>query len=289
MGIYRGITVQDEEAVFEIDDGESGLLHVRSLVDAELRLYMLISIISECEVGAEPAWRTTTKNNSTTPAWNETHDFVVTDFDQQIKVVLSDHDVNSDDEIGSAFTTVKEILLAGGKQELRMVHKGSEIDGNIALSCEYFQFTSEDSGSLSSSAHSGDGLMSGLLNVLVASVFGIKGQRETLKPSVVITWGSKHRFQTFVKTDAPGTDINNPTFEQQFRIPVTTANVSNESLRIAVLDGEREVGSVDVPLADLQNKDSLEQDFDVGGGTKVRASISLRGLKSASLQEMAMR
>ncbi|KAE9981731.1 hypothetical protein EG328_011429 [Venturia inaequalis] len=242
----------------------------------------------ECEVGAEPSWRTTTKNNSTTPAWNETHDFVVTDFDQQIKVVLSDHDVNSDDEIGTAITTVKDILLAGGKQELGMMHKGAEVDGKIALSCQYFQFTSEDSSSLSASTHSGDGLMSGLLNVLVASAFGIKGQRETLKPSVVITWGSKHRFQTAVKTDAPGTDINNPTFDQQFRIPVTTTNMSNDSLRMAVLDGQTEIGSVDVPLTDLYNKLSLEQDFDVGG-VRVRASISLRGIKSASLQDMAMR
>lgn len=213
---------------------------------------------------------------------------MVTDFDQQIKVVLSDHDVNSDDEIGTALTTVKDILLAGGKQELGMTHKGDEINGKITLSCEYFHFTSEDSDSLSASAHSGDGLISGLLNVLVATAFGIKGQRETLKPSVVITWGSKHRFQTAVKSDAPGTDINNPTFDQQFRIPITTANMSNESLRLAVLDGETEVGSVDVPLVDLYNKVSLEQDFDLGG-VRVRASISLRGIKSASLQDMAMR
>lgn len=250
---------------------------------------MNIDIVSECDVGAEPTWRTTTKNNSTTPVWNETHDFVVTDFDQQIKVVLSDHDVNSDDEIGTALTTVKDILLAGGKQELGMIHKGAEINGKIALSCQYFQFTSEDSGSLSASAHGGDGLISGILNVLIASAFGIKGQRETLKPSVVVTWGSKHRYQTAVKTDAPGTDINNPTFDQQFRILVTTANMSTESLRIAVLDGESEVGAVDVPITDLHHKDSLEQDFDIGVGVRVRACILLRGIKSASLQDLAMR
>ncbi|QDS75787.1 hypothetical protein FKW77_000001 [Venturia effusa] len=242
----------------------------------------------EFEVGAEPAWRTTTKNNSTTPAWNEIHDFVVTDFDQQIKVVLSDHDINSDDEIGTALTTVKDILLAGGRQELAMTHKGADVGGRIVLSCQYFQFTSADSSSLSSSAHSADGLMSGHLNVLIANAFGIKGHRESLKPSVVVTWGSKHRFRTSVKQDAPGTDINNPTFDQQFRIPVTTTDMTNQSLRIAVLDGEREVGAVDVLIADLQNKDSLVRDFDVGEA-KVRASVSLRGITSASLREMAIR
>jgi Ca2+-dependent lipid-binding protein len=77
---------------------------------------------AEIEVGAEPAWKTSTKNNTTTPAWGETHDFVVTDYDQVIKVTVSDHDVNSDDEVGVGITTVRDILLAGGKQDLSLLH-----------------------------------------------------------------------------------------------------------------------------------------------------------------------
>jgi len=245
---------------------------------------------AEIEVGAEPAWRTTTKNNTTTPTWGETHDFVVTDFDQCIKVVVSDHDVHSDDEVGVAVTTIKEILLAGGKQELGMLHKGSESDGKIALSCEFFQYTAEDSSSFSASSHGGVGLMCGLLNVLVAGAFGIKGQRETLNPSVVVTWGSKHRFQTAVKTDAPGTDINNPTFDQQFRIPITTADITAGSLRIACMDKETEIGAVEVPFEDLQKAPdmTLQDNFDVGGGVTVRASVSLRGVKPASMQKTTL-
>ncbi|ATZ47681.1 hypothetical protein BCIN_02g09370 [Botrytis cinerea B05.10] len=240
---------------------------------------------AEIEVGAEAAWRTTTKNNTTTPAWGETHDFVVSDFDQRIKVVVSDHDLNSDDEVGVAVTSVKEILLAGGKQELGMLHKGSETDSKIALSCEFFQFTTEDSNSFSESSHSGDGLMCGIINVLVAGAFGIKGQRETLKPSVVVTWGSKHRFQTAVQADAPGTDINNPTFDQQFRIPVTAEDVTAGNLRMVCMDGETEIGNVEIPFEDLQNATemTLQDNFDVGDGVRVRASISLRGVKPASM------
>lgn len=37
------------------------------------------------KVGAESEWRTSTKNDSYTPEWNETHDFLVADFDQIIK------------------------------------------------------------------------------------------------------------------------------------------------------------------------------------------------------------
>ncbi|PQE09510.1 C2 domain-containing protein [Rutstroemia sp. NJR-2017a BBW] len=240
---------------------------------------------AEIEVGAEPAWRTTTKDNTTTPVWGETHDFVVTDFDQRIKVVVSDHDLNSDDEVGEAVTTVKEILVASGKQELAMVHKGAETDGKVALSCEFFPFTAEDSSSFSASSHSGDGLMCGIVTVLIAGAFGIKGQRETLKPSVVVTWGSKHHFQTAVQTDAPGTDINNPTFDQHFRIPVAAADVTAGNLRIICMDKETEIGSVEIPFEDLQKAPdmTLQDNFDVGDGVRVRASVSLRGVRSGSM------
>ena len=244
---------------------------------------------AEIEVGAEPAWRTSTKNNTTRPAWGETHDFVVTDYDQCIKVTVNDHDVNSDDEVGVAVTTVRETLVAGGKLELDMLHKGEENGGKVALSCEFFQFTHEDGGSFSASTHSSDGLLSGLISVLIAGVVGIKGARETLQPSILVTYGDKHRFQTAIKTDAPGTDINNPTFDQQFRIPVT-GDMTSGTLRIACMDKETEVGAAEVPFADLAKAPdmTLTDNFDVGNGAKVRASICLRGLKHASLQEITL-
>jgi len=243
---------------------------------------------AEVQVGAEPVWRTATKNNTTRPTWGETHDFVVTDIDQCIKITVSDHDVNSDDEVGVAVTTVKEILAAGGTLELGMLHKGDE-RGKIAVTGEFFQFTPESGDSFSASSHSGEGLMSGVINVLVAGAFGIKGARETLQPSIVVTCGDKHRFQTVVKTDAPGTDINNPNFDQQFRIPVT-GNITSGSVRIACMDKENETGAVEIPFGDLEKAPdmTLTDNFDVGSGTKIRASICLRGLQHASLQETTL-
>lgn len=246
---------------------------------------------AEIEVGAEPAWRTTTKNNTTSPAWGETHDFVVTDWDQCIKVTVNDHDVNSDDEVGFGVTTVRDILVAGGKQELPLIHKGAETGGTVGITCDFFQFTSAEGDGFTASSHSNDGLMSGLLNVLIAGAFGIKGARETLKPSVVVTWGSKHRFQTAIKSDAPGTDINNPTFDQHFRLPVTAADAgAGEALRIAVFDKEAEVAGIDIPFKELAEGQDMTrtENFDLGNGVKVRASISLRGLKHANVQEMVL-
>ena len=181
--------------------------------------------------------------------------------------------------------------MADGKKELGLVHKGKDTDGKLSLSCQFFQFAA-DSSSFSASNHKGDGLLCGLLTVLVAGAFGIKGQREELNPSVVVSWGSKHRFQTAVKTDAPGTDINNPSFDQQFRILVTADMVGSgaESLRIACMNKETEIGAADVPFTDLLKAPNmtLEDKFGVGNGTTVRASIRLSGVKAATMQETAL-
>jgi len=248
---------------------------------------------AKVEVGAEAAWKTSVKNNTTSPAWGETHDFVVTDFDQCITIDVEDQDVGSDDEVGLAVTTVKEILLAdGGRQELGLVRKGEETDGKVAITARFFQFAA-DAASFSASDHKGDGRLCGLATILVAGAFGIKGQREELSPSVVVTWGDKHRFQTVVKTDAPGTDISNPSFAQNFRIPITADMVGGsnaQGFRITLMNKGKEMGSADVPFADVLKAPSmiLQDKFDVGNGATVRASICLRGVSAATMQEMAM-
>lgn len=246
---------------------------------------------AKVEVGGEEGWQTATKNNTNKPAWNETHDFVVSDFDQCIKVDVKDEDVGGDDDVGLAVTTVREILKAGGRQELTLVHKDQETDGRVSISCQFFKYVA-DAGSLTASDHKGDGRLSGIATILVAGAFGIKGQRETLKPSVVVTWGKTQRFQTTIKSDAPGTDISNPAFDQAFRLPITTDLVggSPDNFRIALLDGEKEIGAVDVPfskVADAPDK-LLQQKFDVGNGASVRASIRLRGVVPGEMEQVAL-
>lgn len=240
------------------------------------------------EVGAEEAWKTATKNNTTSPVWNETHDFVVTDFDQIVKIAVEDQDLNGDDEVGTAVTTVKDILLAKTAQhELPLILKGAETGGKVALTCQFFEFTSTEN-SFAASDHKGDGLMCGLVTILVASARGIQGKREELSPSVVVSWGAKHKFQTAVVADAVGVDVNNPGFNQNFRVPVTPDMVGSgaEHFRIALMNKEKEVGAVEVPFADVLNAPemTLQNKFAVGeGGATVRASICLKGVRAANV------
>jgi len=244
---------------------------------------------AKVSVGAEEAWQTSVKNNTTRPTWGETHDFVVTDFDQCLKIDVMDQDVGGDDEVGLAVTTVKDILLAGGRQDLALLRKGEQTDGQVSVACQFFEFAADGTSFSASADHKAAGQLRGLVTILVAGASGIQGQREELKPSVVVTWGKKHHFRTVIKTDAPGTDINNPAFDQNFRIPIT-ADTGAEDFRIALMNGEKEVGGVDVAYADVVGAPdmTLQHAFDVGGGATVRASICLRGVRAASMQEKVL-
>tara|TARA_R110002060_G_scaffold49382_1_gene60336 strand:- start:2531 stop:2896 length:366 start_codon:yes stop_codon:yes gene_type:complete len=113
-----------------------------------------------------------------------------------------------------------------------------------------------------------------------------------LNPSVVVSWGEKHRFQTAAKTDAPGTDISNPAFDQAFRIPITADMLGSgaQNFRIALMNKQDEIGAIDIPLSDVQQAPDmiLQNKFDVGSGATVRASICLRGIVAASMEESTL-
>lgn len=245
-------------------------------------LKKLIHDVPDCyvlvNVSAEEAWRTKTIKNNHHPEWNQERDFLVASLDQGIDVDVKDSDTASDDDIGVASTTVRELLRQGGKQELNLVHNEEETNGKLTVSARYFTFVA-DAASLSDA--SGAGTV-GLLSVIIASVLGIQGKREALKPSVKVTWGDK-TFRTMIKTDAPGTDIENPVYDQAFKAPVTAGMVPGPPVRIALMDGETEVGAAEVSLDEVLATPglALQKGLDVGNGTTIRAGVWLRGVRAA--------
>ncbi|KAJ0125312.1 c2 domain-containing protein [Diaporthe amygdali] len=249
-------------------------------------LNKIIKDVPDCyckvTVGAEDEWRTSTKKDEINPEWNETHDFLVADNDQEIVIDVQDEDLGSDDDIGIATTSVKQILLEGGSQELQLVHKGDPTDAKVTVRAEFYNFV-DDAGILSSQGSGEEGQIVGLATVLIGSVSGLQGQRDELNPSVKISWGEKE-FLTAAKTYTPGTDIFNPSFDQAFRIPLTSASLANpESFKISLLNKKDETGAFEIPFSDILQAPGLikEENFAVGLGVTVRASISLRALKLA--------
>ncbi|RSL84091.1 hypothetical protein CDV31_016747 [Fusarium ambrosium] len=248
-------------------------------------LEKLVKDIPDCycdvTVGAEGEWRTSTQKNNHDPEWNETHDFLVADYDQCITIDVNDEDLAGDDDIGIAATTVKQVLLAGGTQELTLDHKGEPTGSKLTVHAKFYKFVGETD-SISVQMKS-EGQICGLATVLIAAVAGLTGQRDELNPSVKVSWGDKE-FATPGKTYSPGTDIFNPAFDTAFRFPITADMLADPpSFKLTLMNGPDESGSYEVPFASVVDAPTmdLEEEFDVGAGTVVRARVSLRGLQLA--------
>lgn len=251
-------------------------------------LSKVVKDVPDCYVkvklGAEKEWRTSTQKNDHDPEWNETHDFLVSDYDQIIALDIQDDDLAGDDDIGIAETTVKNILLDNGVKELALTHKGEVTNAKLTIQAQFYNFV-PDANSLSVQGGEGqtEDSITGIATILIGSVFGLQGNRDELKPSVQVTWGEQ-KFQTAVKSYTPGTDIFNPSYDQAFRIPLTAELLASQApFRLTLLNAKNESGSVDIPFQDIVSAPGLvrEENFDVGNGVVVRASVSVHGVQLA--------
>lgn len=232
----------------------------------------------DATLGAE-TWRTKTINNNRNPEWNESHDFLLSDHDQVVTVECVDDDTTSDDTIGKATVSVKEMLLSGGSHELSLVHNEQPTEAKIRLRGHFMALVA-DPASLNSQEEG----THGLLSVLVASVFDISGKREELKPSVKVVWGESN-FRTAIKADAPGSDVQNPSFDVAYNVPLSNKVTVHGAapVRLILMDGETERGSVDIPLEKVLGAPgmALAEDHKLQDGTVIRAAVVIRGTKSA--------
>ncbi|TXT05095.1 hypothetical protein VHUM_03915 [Vanrija humicola] len=220
-------------------------------------------------------FQTKTVSNSRDPVWNETHDFLLSDNDQKLIVEVTDSDTTSDDALGQASTTIKNLLLQGGKHELTLNHNGTDTDGKIKIAGQFYKFV-PNAASLSSQ----DPGIHGLLTVLVASAHNIEGDRSKLKPSVAVKWGASS-FRTGVKADASGVDVRNPNYDAAFTVPLTAAVTVTgaEPLRFVLMDGENEVTTAELPLDKVLSTPELSftDHLELAGGASIRVSVTVRG------------
>lgn len=264
----------------------TGITAPKKKSGASRLLAKIIEDVPDCyvkvNVGAEAEWRTSVQKNNHEPVWNESHDFLVSDFEQAIALDIQDDDFAGDDDIGLGHTSIKDVLLNGGSKEVTLTHQGEPTDARLVLHAKFYHFVAEPSLLSANNTDSADQIV-GLVTILIASALGLQGQRDELNPSVQITWGAS-KFQTAAKTYTPGMDIFNPAFDQAFQVPVTAEMVANPlSFRIALMNKTAEAGSVEVPFADILGAPGMVKDdsFDVGGGAKVRAQISVHACQLA--------
>ena len=90
-------------------------------------------------------------------------------------------------------------------------------------------------------------------------------------------------------TQSYSTDINNPSWDQNFRQEVTVDSASkSDNFKIALFDDVNEVGSASVPFGEVLNAPdmTLQKSVDVGNGAKVNVSICLQGLMAHKMQKV---
>lgn len=261
------------ESGSNLGESKKGKNFFKKLMHDEVDCYV------DATLGAE-TWRTKTIDNNRNPKWNETHGYLLCDHDQVVTVEVSNEDTaTSDDALGKATVTVKDLLLSGGSHELALTHNEQPTDARINLRGQFMEFVA-DPASLSSQ----DEGTHGILAILIASAQHIPGDRTALKPSVKVVWGDAN-FRTAIKTDCPGTDVQNPSFDVAYTVPLTNkVTVSGAApVRLVLLDGENEAGAVDIPLDQVLGAPqmTLAQDFKLANGASIRAAVIIRGTRSA--------
>lgn len=239
-------------------------------------------------VGAEPAFRSSTKEDCMEPVWNESHDFLVADYDQNVVIEVLDEDPGENDPMGEAIISIRKLLLGGPQsQDLPIVRKDKpDSNGKVTVRAQFFDLI-DDANTFSAAQDAGEDEIVGLATVLIAGVLNLQGKRDDLKPNVKVAWGTdpKRMFNTTTQTYCPGMDIFNPSFDQGFRFPITKAMLANPpGFEITLMNGtEEKVGSVELPFEEVLNSEGCVKggELDVGGGVQVRAQIYIRGLQLA--------
>ena len=227
-------------------------------------------------------WQTSTINNTGTPEWNETKDFLLYDYDQIIQVHAWDEDVaGADDDLGMTQVTVREMLLAPGKKKTVDLHGGTYKGGKLTLQCQVCKLDLVDLDSLE--ANQDKNLLSGLVTVLVVGAKNIPGlEKKDAKTFVKVKYGPKVEFVTATVVDGPGVDCLNPTFDKAFEIPLTPSSSSkNESIEIFLMnDKDTVLGSTTVTHDELTEAGSITvHELSIGEhGASLEFRVSIYGV-----------
>lgn len=238
-------------------------------------------------VGAHEKVVTETVNNSVTPEWNCTSDFLLSDHDQMVYVEAVDDDLAGDDDLGTAQITIGKLLLAGKKAELPLTSEGKKETGaKIAISCEIYTLVADVSSFESAAACAkGCNFYVGLVTILVAGAANIPGEKKDAGACVKTSYaGSKFCTPTIV--DCVGIDCLNPCFDSAFRVPLTAELAAvAEDFEFELENRRDSLGKVVVKYADVLNAPdmTLSNCYEVGTtGSTIEVAIMIRGTQLAA-------
>jgi len=232
--------------------------------------------------------RSKTVKDSLTPIWNETMDFVLCDHDQIVQMQVYDEDdgtMDADDDLGGSEATVGDILLHGGKLELKVQDEENRLTGSsVSLGCALLQLT-PDLKSLKTEATSPSEIC-GMITILVTQAFELPMKKEEVAANVKITCG-KQTFTTATVTDYPGKDSLNPFFDAAFHVPLTADLVEGGKVMdvcFSLMNKEDCLGTIVINhavLAASPDKVVTEKKAIGSKGALLEYRVILRGVQSS--------
>eukprot|EP00977_Amphora_coffeiformis_P017216 scaffold5520_cov167-Amphora_coffeaeformis.AAC.6 len=230
------------------------------------------------------------------PVWNETMDYVLSDFDQIVHLEVWDEDggpLDPDDFLGAADVTVGQVLLQGGQITRTLLGEGGKpTTASLSMGVQCLNWTT-DLDSLSNTTslegRATNNEIVGLLTILVTQAFGLPFEKQDVKASIKVTYADQE-FMTKVVTDYPGLDSLNPLFDSVFHVPLTadlvTCNGRILNIEFSLLNNKQNcLGTLSVGHDDIASSPecTLTEKRQVGTmGAAIEYRLVLRGVQPAS-------
>jgi len=129
----KGIDAEDEKVRISIISGVGFTIKKKRLKKNDIPdIYCMVKF------GTSPKeWRTPTIKDSIEPSWNnESNEYSLQNLNQVISLeVMDENKRGKDDHVGSARTTVGNVLLRGGEMEMRLQKNGRDTGAFIQIGC----------------------------------------------------------------------------------------------------------------------------------------------------------
>ena len=242
------------------------------------------------QFGSSPTpWRTKTVWDDLNPVWNESAHFVLSDYDQNIRIHAWDEDkspLDPDDDLGEAEMTVGDMLVAGGTAEVELLIDEEESGAHVTLACEVLPLTTKYLSSFDNPLCAEPNKLCGCLTILVTKAFDIPLKVEKAATFVKVSF-AKQEFFTSVVTDYPGLDALNPNYDASFMVPLTTdmvessADITGEIEFNLINDVDTILGTTTIELSELavHPGNKIQQKRKIGrSGASIQIQVIMYGI-----------
>lgn len=251
-------------------------------------------------------FRTSTKRDALSPSWEGddrgSGDMILYDVDQTVYLQVYDEDRgDSDDFLGEAEISVRDLFGNEGRSELELIVEGEKTGCYVTMSGELFHLSYNVLDSHASPQYGKKDQLCGLVTIIVAGAFDIPLPKEDAGTYVKVTYGegSNHEKEFFTApvVDCLGIDSLNPLFNAAFHMPLSAAMLKKRGkegecdIVFELIDGDGankskglgKLGTFTVTHESLLGAKGhvIEETRPIGeGGAKVEFRVALSGVQS---------